>query len=105
MTHHCRLCGQPIEIPHLFSPWRQRTFEYIWQNPGCTREEIHDAIYNTIGRHVCLNIISVYIASIRRGLDDGHDYILTSTRHKPYQYYIKHAPILSSEGLPHHGIV
>ncbi len=66
ISYICPHCGHQSERPFLFSLTRQRIFSYIWDNPGCSTQDIGMAIYNTPDPGG--NIIAVHLAQIRRTL-------------------------------------
>jgi hypothetical protein len=73
MTHRCRHCGHPIEIPQYFKTAPQRVFEFIWRHPGCTVKDIQLGVY---GRLVTSNVVGMHMHRIREGLI-GSDYRMT----------------------------
>lgn len=68
MVAHCPLCGQETDLPILFSRLRQMIFTFIWNNPGCSVNDIWVTLYPN--RQERSNTIYVHINRIKTKLLD-----------------------------------
>lgn len=67
MVNKCPHCGSKTERPIFFSLTTQRIFDFIWNNPNCSKLEIEQAIY---GKVLVSNVVNVHISKIRNRLRD-----------------------------------
>lgn len=67
MVNKCPCCGSILLRPVLFALCPQRIFNYIWDNPGCTKLDLEKAIY---GRELLSNVVFVHISKMRNRLHD-----------------------------------
>jgi hypothetical protein len=76
MVIHCPHCGAETDRPQLFSISRQRIFNYIWDNPTCTREEVERGIYGAVLGSKS-NVVAVHISNIRKQLETSKYRLIT----------------------------
>lgn len=76
VEYRCYCCGQSTDRPIIFTAAIQRVFNYVWDNPGCSTQEISDYIQAVPGN----NHVQVHLTAVRRGLA-GTDYRLKATPH------------------------
>lgn len=67
MVNKCPHCGSEITRPILFALCPQRIFNYIWDNPDCSKLEIEKAVY---GKALKSNIVHVHLSKIHNRLRD-----------------------------------
>jgi DNA-binding winged helix-turn-helix (wHTH) protein len=94
MVTICRYCGATTDCPQLFTLAAQRIFQFIWENPGSTVNEIISGLYapRIIGK---TQTVRVHIYRIRRVLADTEYQLLPYATNikRPFHYKIIRRPI------------
>lgn len=93
VRHACPYCGRYGDKPILFTRIKQRVFAYIWDNPGCTADDIQ----NDVLKRRTKSNVSIHLGHIRKCLE-GTPYrmvriIMGGDRRMgkpPYHYKIVH---------------
>ncbi len=97
----CRHCGSPTDRPTFFTFTNQQIFNFIWDHPRCTMNDLHIGLYGSIRAN---NNITTQICKIRKQLL-GTGYSLITHWHRPMATYeiINHntTPRQPSTGAQH----
>ena len=80
----CPHCRQRADRPVFFPRAQQQIFDFIWNNPRCTRQDIENALYGPN----CTNLVFVQVSKIRAALAHT-SFRLVSNHHKPTKYKIE----------------
>lgn len=87
MGVNCPYCGQLTDRPALFSMTKQKIFNYIWDNPLCSKEDIEIAVY---GRpQLSSNTVPSHLCKIRDALMHTAYQLVTNKRGKGCRYTIQ----------------